>query len=127
MVRVLRDFRRRRVSPATRQRRAAVKRAFSDAMFPERLLAGKYRQTRRSRVNSRRTTTAEVYWPRKHRPWTAWSHGGRSRSRGAEAEEEEKHNDGREGKEKRKAQEEDAKHRRKSKGAQTYNVKKDTK
>eukprot|EP00972_Heterocapsa_arctica_P042209 6222854-Heterocapsa_arctica.AAC.1 len=36
-------------------------------MFPERWLAGNYKQTRRSRLNSRRTRTAEGYWPRKHR------------------------------------------------------------
>eukprot|EP00972_Heterocapsa_arctica_P064249 9482131-Heterocapsa_arctica.AAC.1 len=35
-------------------------------MFPERLLAGNYRQTRRSRLHSRRTSTAEGSWPRKH-------------------------------------------------------------
>eukprot|EP00972_Heterocapsa_arctica_P028033 4123914-Heterocapsa_arctica.AAC.1 len=71
MVRVLRDFRRRRISPATRQRRAAVKRTSSAcqavAMFPERWLAGNYRQTRRSRLKSCRTSTAEGCWPRKHR------------------------------------------------------------
>eukprot|EP00972_Heterocapsa_arctica_P070658 10437567-Heterocapsa_arctica.AAC.1 len=36
-------------------------------MFPERWLAGNYKQTRRSRLNSRRTSTAEVCWPRKRR------------------------------------------------------------
>eukprot|EP00972_Heterocapsa_arctica_P075494 11134643-Heterocapsa_arctica.AAC.1 len=39
MVKVLREFRRRRISPATRQRRAAVQRTSSarqaDAVFPE--------------------------------------------------------------------------------------------
>eukprot|EP00972_Heterocapsa_arctica_P065783 9710785-Heterocapsa_arctica.AAC.1 len=66
MVRVLRDFRWRRISPATRQGRAAewgdVKRSSSArealAMFPQRLLAGNYRKTRRSRLYSR---------PNKHR------------------------------------------------------------
>eukprot|EP00972_Heterocapsa_arctica_P108604 15992834-Heterocapsa_arctica.AAC.1 len=58
MVRVLRDFRRRRISPANRQRKAAewggrqapVKRSSNarqaHAMFPEMWLAGNYRQTR---------------------------------------------------------------------------------
>eukprot|EP00972_Heterocapsa_arctica_P017076 2525044-Heterocapsa_arctica.AAC.1 len=71
MVRVLRDFRRRRISPATRQRKAAVKRSSSGCQalvtFPERWLAGKYRQTRPSRLHSRPTTTAEGCWPWKHR------------------------------------------------------------
>eukprot|EP00972_Heterocapsa_arctica_P021110 3107065-Heterocapsa_arctica.AAC.1 len=66
MVRDLRDFKRRLISPATRQRRAAVwggvERLSSgcqaDAMFPGRLFAGIYRQTRRSRLNSH---------PNKHR------------------------------------------------------------
>eukprot|EP00972_Heterocapsa_arctica_P052975 7799774-Heterocapsa_arctica.AAC.1 len=35
-------------------------------MFPERCLAGNYRETRRSRRHSRRTSTAEGCWPRKH-------------------------------------------------------------
>eukprot|EP00972_Heterocapsa_arctica_P000625 91261-Heterocapsa_arctica.AAC.1 len=36
-------------------------------MFPERWLAGNYRQTRRSKLDSHRTRTAEGCWPRKHR------------------------------------------------------------
>eukprot|EP00972_Heterocapsa_arctica_P052048 7658327-Heterocapsa_arctica.AAC.1 len=48
MVRFLKDVRRRRISPDTRKRRAAVKRYSSGrtavAMFPERWLAGNYRQ-----------------------------------------------------------------------------------
>eukprot|EP00972_Heterocapsa_arctica_P056961 8405627-Heterocapsa_arctica.AAC.1 len=69
-------------------------------MFPERWLAANYRRTRRSRLDSRRTSSAEGCWPRKNRPelpgttsWdvaaelqagTALSHGERSRCRGAE-------------------------------------------
>eukprot|EP00972_Heterocapsa_arctica_P016829 2484695-Heterocapsa_arctica.AAC.1 len=59
MVRVSKDFRRRRISPATRQRRAAEQGGCqAHAMFPERRLARNYRQTRRPRLNSR---------PNKHR------------------------------------------------------------
>eukprot|EP00972_Heterocapsa_arctica_P030784 4530812-Heterocapsa_arctica.AAC.1 len=36
-------------------------------MFPERWLAANYRETRCSRLDSRRTSTAEGWWPRKHR------------------------------------------------------------
>eukprot|EP00972_Heterocapsa_arctica_P006638 971609-Heterocapsa_arctica.AAC.1 len=36
-------------------------------MFPERWLAANYRQTRPSRLNPRRTSTAQGCWPRKHR------------------------------------------------------------
>eukprot|EP00972_Heterocapsa_arctica_P068200 10072203-Heterocapsa_arctica.AAC.1 len=60
MVRVLRYFRWRRISPATRQRRVAVwvdvkcssSARQAVAMFPGRLLAGNYTQTRASRQNS---------------------------------------------------------------------------
>eukprot|EP00972_Heterocapsa_arctica_P040995 6042437-Heterocapsa_arctica.AAC.1 len=56
MVRVLRDFRRRPISPATRHRRAAEWGGTSSgrqalAMFPERWFAGNYRQTSRTRLN----------------------------------------------------------------------------
>eukprot|EP00972_Heterocapsa_arctica_P009919 1459491-Heterocapsa_arctica.AAC.1 len=51
-------------------------------MFPERWLAGNYRHTRRSRLNSHRTSTAEGCWPRKHRlelpGATSWNVVGRS-------------------------------------------------
>eukprot|EP00972_Heterocapsa_arctica_P059094 8712655-Heterocapsa_arctica.AAC.2 len=67
MVRVLRYFRRRRISPATRQRGAAVQRSSAHTVFLERCLAGNYRQKRRSRLDSRRTSTAQGFWPRKHR------------------------------------------------------------
>eukprot|EP00972_Heterocapsa_arctica_P110869 16325775-Heterocapsa_arctica.AAC.1 len=56
MVKVSKDFRQRLISPATRQSKAAVQRSSSgcqaDAMFPERWLAGNFRQTRRSRLGS---------------------------------------------------------------------------
>eukprot|EP00972_Heterocapsa_arctica_P003647 543611-Heterocapsa_arctica.AAC.1 len=50
----MRYFRRRSISPATRQRRAArIRGRQALVIFPGRLLAWNYRQKRRSRVNSR--------------------------------------------------------------------------